>query len=281
MLILLSPTQTLIRTDFSIQHPAPPVGSSQAKQRADVAMVARGMADSRAKAQAMLMAGEMLMNDKPLTKAGTTVRPDDVLRHKASAGSEETRWVSRSAQKLAHAMVHFAIDVSGHTCLDVGASTGGFTEVLLEHGAEKVFAIDVGHSQLAWKIRSDARVVVRERLNARYLTPQDLAHAPISVMVCDVSFISVALLLPAVTACLTRPASAVVLCKPQFELGKASVPPHGVVSDPELHAQAIDMVSASLRDNGWQVLGTCPSSLTGRKGNREFLIHAHLPTKED
>jgi 23S rRNA (cytidine1920-2'-O)/16S rRNA (cytidine1409-2'-O)-methyltransferase len=185
-------------------------------------------------------------------------------------------WVSRGGLKLDHALSHFGLSPAGKTCLDIGASTGGFTDVLLSHGAARVHAVDVGHGQLAWKLRSDARVVVHERVNARHLTAETIGE-PVQVLVCDASFIGLATVLPAPLSLCAEGAWAVALIKPQFEAGAALVGKGGVVRDPAVH----EAVCARIRDwwgtlRGWRVLGLTESPITGPEGNREFLIAARL-----
>jgi 23S rRNA (cytidine1920-2'-O)/16S rRNA (cytidine1409-2'-O)-methyltransferase len=255
-----------------------------AKQRLDLLLVARGLCESREKAQRAIMAGEITVGDRVIDKPGTRVVEDAEIGLKAAE-----RYVGRGGFKLEGALRAFAIDPSGATCLDIGASTGGFTDCLLQHGAARVHAIDVGHSQLAWKIRSDPRVVVREHLNARYLTRTDVPE-PIDLCVVDVSFISLTLILPPALD-LVRPDGVIVaLIKPQFELRKEEVGKGGVVRDPALHERAVakirDFVTGQLHRT-WA--GCIESPILGGEGNREFLACvrnrpdgmasvAHLPT---
>ncbi len=236
-------------------------------------MVARGLAASRAKAQALILAGEVFTGEQRLDKPGTLVAADTELRLKTPGPS----YVSRGAFKLIAGLDAFAIDPAGHECLDIGASTGGFTEVLLERGAARVTAVDVGHGQLDWQLRNDRRVVVRERTNARHLTVDRLPAAP-SLVVCDASFIGLRTVLPAALA-LARPGAALVaLVKPQFEAGPEAVGKGGVVRDPAVHEAVCTTVQTWLAASmGWSVLGIVPSPLTGPKGNREFLIGATKP----
>ncbi|MCH9781027.1 MAG: TlyA family RNA methyltransferase [Alphaproteobacteria bacterium] len=249
------------------------MGSPSKKIRVDHALTQQGLADSRAKAQALLMAGLVLINDQPVTKPGAMVAADATIRLRA----EHKQWVARSAEKLLEALTRFQVDVRGAVALDVGASTGGFTEVLLKHGAEKVHAIDVGHNQLAWALRQDPRVVVKEKCNARYMTTADLEGDFPSVMVCDVSFIGLALILPTVLPLLATEAVALVLVKPQFELGKEFVDATGIVRDPLLHQQAVDSVANCFHGLGWQVHDYCAVQTRGRKGNQEFVMYASTP----
>ncbi len=237
-----------------------------ARQRLDLLLVARGLCESREKAQRAIMAGEVRIGDQVADKPGMRVAEDAAISVK-----EAERYVGRGGLKLEAALREFAIDPTGAICLDVGASTGGFTDCLLQHGAAKVYAIDVGHSQIAWKIRSDPRVIVREHLNARYLTQEDIPE-PIDVCVIDVSFISLTLILPPAVA-LVRPTGVIVpLIKPQFELRKEEVGRGGIVRDPALHQRAVekvrDLVTRELR---LEWAGCIPSPILGGEGNTEFL----------
>ena len=239
------------------------------KHRADQMLVDRGLADSKTRAQALILAGKVYTGDRRVEKAGQPLRADAPIEVKG----QDHPWVSRGGLKLAHALSHFSLAPDGRVCLDVGASTGGFTDVLLTHGATRVFAVDVGHGQLAWKLRSDPRVVVQERTNARHLTLPE----PVGALVCDASFIGLRTLLPAPLACCAAGAWAVALIKPQFEAGPAQVGKNGVVRDPAVH----DQVCATIHDwwaalPGWTVLGIEASPITGPEGNREFLIAAQL-----
>ncbi|MDJ0389027.1 TlyA family RNA methyltransferase [Roseomonas sp. E05] len=240
------------------------------KQRADVALVERGLVESRAKAQALIMAGKVFSDTRRVEKAGQPVAEDTPLEVKG----QEHPWVSRGGMKLAHALAHFGLSPEGRVAVDVGASTGGFTDVLLQHGAAKVYAVDVGHGQLAWKLRSDPRVAVLERTNARRLDAGLIPEAP-GVVVCDASFIGLATVLPAALGLAAPDAWAVALIKPQFEAGPEKVGKGGVVRDPAVH----DEVCERVRDwwgtlPGWTVLGIEPSPILGPEGNREFLIAA-------
>jgi 23S rRNA (cytidine1920-2'-O)/16S rRNA (cytidine1409-2'-O)-methyltransferase len=240
------------------------------KQRADLALVARGLAESRAKAQALIMAGLVYSGTARVNKAGELV-PDD--RDLIVKGQDHP-WVSRGGVKLAHGLDVFGFTPTGLVALDLGASTGGFTDVLLTRGATKVYAVDVGHGQLAWKLRSDPRVVVLEKTNARHLTPA-LIPEPIEALVCDASFIGLQIILPAALALCAPGAFAVALIKPQFEAGPEHVGKGGVVRDPAVHDAVCARIAqwwAELR--GWQVLGVTKSPLTGPEGNVEFLIGA-------
>ena len=240
------------------------------KQRVDHLLVERGLAETRAKAQALVMAGLVFTGEKRVDKPGTTLPADAPLAVKGKPHP----WVSRGGVKLAHALEHFAIDPAGWICLDVGASTGGFTEVLLTKGAAKVYAVDVGHGQLDWKLREDKRVVVLERTNARHLT-RALVPDPVDLVVCDASFIGLRTVLPAPLA-LTKPAAALVaLIKPQFEAGPEKVGKGGIVRDESVRAEVCETIRAWLAAQpGWHVLGIAPSPIEGADGNKEFLIAA-------
>lgn len=241
-----------------------------AKQRVDVMLVARGLVESRTKAQALIMAGLVYAGTARVAKAGDLL-PEEV---ELSIKGQDHPWVSRGGVKLAHGLAHFGLDPRGRIGLDVGASTGGFTDVLLTLGAEKVYAVDVGHGQLAWKLRSDPRVVVLEKTNARHLTVETIPE-PISALVCDASFIGLQTVLPAGLALCAPGAFAVALIKPQFEAGADKVGKGGVVRDPEVHADVCHRISDWFTAlPGWQVLGITPSPIKGPEGNVEFLIGA-------
>jgi 23S rRNA (cytidine1920-2'-O)/16S rRNA (cytidine1409-2'-O)-methyltransferase len=241
-----------------------------AKQRLDTMLVARGLAESRAKAQALALAGLIFSGERRLDKPGQMLAEDTPLECRGRAHP----YVSRGGVKLAHALDHFAIDPAGAIALDIGASTGGFTDVLLRRGAAKVFAVDVGHGQLDWRLRQDARVVVRERCNARHLTRAEIPDAP-ALVVCDASFIGLATVLPASLALAAPQASLVALIKPQFEVGKGRVGKGGVVRDPALHEEVCARIEAWLASlPGWSVLGVTESPIHGPDGNVEFLIAA-------
>ncbi|MEJ0020811.1 MAG: TlyA family RNA methyltransferase [Acetobacteraceae bacterium] len=240
--------------------------------RADQALVERGLAESRTRAQALILAGKVFSGERRIAKAGDAVAPDSPLEVRG----QDHPWVSRGGLKLDHALRHFALSPEGRICLDVGASTGGFTDVLLAHGAVRVHAVDVGHGQLAWRLRSDPRVVVHERTNARYLA-REVVPDPIGALVCDASFIGLATLLPAPLALCAPGAWAVALIKPQFEAGPGAVGSKGVVRDPAVHQAVCErVVSWWAARPGWRVLGVEESPITGPEGNREFLIAAAL-----
>jgi 23S rRNA (cytidine1920-2'-O)/16S rRNA (cytidine1409-2'-O)-methyltransferase len=238
--------------------------------RLDVALVERGLADSRAKAQALILAGVVYSRERRLDKPGQPVTHDQPIEIRG----HDHPWASRGGVKLAHALEHFGIDTAGGIWLDIGASTGGFTDVLLSRGAARVYAVDVGHGQLAWKLRQDARVVVLERTNARHLSRREVPE-PVDGIVCDASFIGLAVVLPAPLALAAPQAHLVALIKPQFEVGPAEVGKGGIVRDPALHRRVCARIAAWLGDQaGWTVLGITDSPISGADGNREFLIAA-------
>jgi 23S rRNA (cytidine1920-2'-O)/16S rRNA (cytidine1409-2'-O)-methyltransferase len=242
------------------------------KQRADQMLVSLGLVESRARAQALIMAGLVYAGTVRVSKAGQLLAEDAAL----SVKGQDHPWVSRGGIKLAHALSHFALSPRDRICLDVGASTGGFTDVLLANGAAHVYAVDVGHGQLAWKLRSDARVTVLEKTNARRLTAAVIPQ-PVAALVCDASFIGLQTVLPAALALCAAGAFAVALIKPQFEAGPEQVGKGGVVRDPAVHeavCQRIESWWAGLP--GWRVLGITPSPIKGPEGNIEFLIAAEL-----
>jgi 23S rRNA (cytidine1920-2'-O)/16S rRNA (cytidine1409-2'-O)-methyltransferase len=240
------------------------------RTRADQLLVDRGLAESRSRAQALVLAGKVFSGARRVAKAGEMLPPDAALEVRG----QDHPWVSRGGLKLAHALCHFGLSSQGRICLDIGASTGGFTDVLLAHGAIRVHAVDVGHGQLAWKLRSDPRVVVHERTNARYLTREAIAD-PIQTLVCDASFIGLTTLLPASLALCEPDAWAVALIKPQFEAGRNAVGSKGVVRDPLVHRSVCARIEAWWSSlPGWRVLGIAESPILGPEGNREFLIAA-------
>ena len=246
------------------------ISSSRSKTRLDQLLVDRGYTESRAKAQALIMAGVVFSGDRLLRSAGAKVTADLPLIVKGP----DHPWVSRGGLKLARGMEHFSFDPEGRVCLDLGASTGGFTDVLLTNGAAKVYAVDVGYGQLAHKLRTDPRVVLLERTNARYLDAS-LVPDPIGALVCDASFIGLRTVLPAALVLTAPDAWLIALIKPQFEVGKGRVGKKGVVRDPELHNEVCATMSAWMSEQpGWQMLGIIPSPITGPEGNVEFLIGA-------
>ena len=238
------------------------------KERIDKLIHDLGFAESRAKAQAMIMAGTVLVNEKRVDKASEMFPADAVIRIKGD--SAESRYVSRAGLKLEAALDHFQIDPTGFACLDVGSSTGGFTDCMLRRGAASVVAIDVGTNQLAWKLRNDPRVDVRENTNARALTREDFV-APFDLIVMDVSFISVTKILPSLGPLLQNDGRIVVLIKPQFEVGKGEVGKGGIVRESEKHERVVQEVNAFAETVGLGVIGTIPSPITGAEGNQEFL----------
>ncbi len=227
------------------------------------------MAESRAKAQALILAGAVWSGERKLDKAGAQVSDTLPLELKG----RDHPWVSRGGVKLAHALDYFGIDVVDAVALDIGASTGGFTDVLLAEGAARVYAVDVGHGQLAWKLRQDARVAVLERCNARYLTASEIPVPP-DIVVCDASFIGLETVLSSGLALAKPKALLVALIKPQFEVGPERVGKGGVVRDPVLHREVCDRIAEWLHAIGWSVVGVIESPLRGPEGNAEFLIHA-------
>ena len=237
------------------------------KQRVDQLLVERGLAESRQKAQALILAGSVLVNNQKALKPGQTVAEDSPLEL-----LDQLPFVSRGGVKLDVALTRFQIDVKNRVCIDIGASTGGFTDCLLQRGAIRVYAVDVGATQLAWKLRTDSRVVIRDRTNARYLQPADIGE-PCYLAVCDVSFISVTMILPAIPPLLADDGQMIVLIKPQFEVGRSDVGKGGIVRDPALHAAACDKVRAAVKSMGFHA-GIIDSPILGSEGNREFLLHA-------
>jgi 23S rRNA (cytidine1920-2'-O)/16S rRNA (cytidine1409-2'-O)-methyltransferase len=236
------------------------------KTRLDRLLVERGLAESREKAQALIMAGEVLLNGQKAAKPGQSVAPDAALEVLA-----RPPYVSRGGLKLAAALRHFAIDVAGQVCLDIGSSTGGFTDALLQAGASRVHAVDVGRGQLAWPLRTDARVVVHEGINARALEFARIGE-PVWLLTCDVSFISVTLILPAAVPLLQPAGQMVILIKPQFEVGKGLVGKGGIVREPQLHQAACDRVSGAVRELGFGA-SIMESPILGAEGNKEFLLY--------
>ena len=241
-----------------------------ARRRADQLLVDRGLVESRSKAQALIMAGLVFSGEKRIAKAGDQIAEDTPLEVRG----QEHPWVSRGGCKLDHALAYFGLSPEGLIGLDVGASTGGFTDVLLTHGAKMVYAVDVGHGQLAWKLRADPRVIVLEKCNARHLDQSIIPQAP-QAIVCDASFIGLRTVLPAALSLAAPDAWAVALIKPQFEAGREHVGAKGVVRDPAVHDAVCNMIAewwSALP--GWTVLGIEASPITGPEGNREFLIAA-------
>jgi|TARA_R110002096_G_scaffold415163_1_gene616732 23S rRNA (cytidine1920-2'-O)/16S rRNA (cytidine1409-2'-O)-methyltransferase len=242
-----------------------------AKKRADQILVDRGLAESRSRAQAYIMAGNVYAGEQKITKSGQQLKEDVILEVRG----KEHPWVSRGGLKLAKGLQEFDIDVSGMTVIDVGASTGGFTDVCLEAGAAKVYAVDVGHGQLAWKIRNDDRVVVLEKTNARYLNVEQIPE-PANLIVCDASFIGLQTVLPAPMSLAADGCVLVALIKPQFEVGKGKVGKGGVVREPDLHKEVCDKIENWITEEmtGWTMIGLTQSPIKGPEGNIEFLIGA-------
>jgi 23S rRNA (cytidine1920-2'-O)/16S rRNA (cytidine1409-2'-O)-methyltransferase len=240
-----------------------------AKPRVDQLLVERGLAESRARAQALILAGLVFSGERKIEKAGQPLPPDAALEVRG----KDHPWVSRGGIKLAHALDHFGWEVTGAVALDVGSSTGGFTDVLLQRGAARVFAVDSGTNQLAWKLRQDPRVVVRERTNARYLTP-DIITEPIDLIVCDASFISLAKVLETALGFARPEGRLVALVKPQFEAERHEIGKGGVVRDHEVHARVIKAAQTWVEGQGWNVVGFVESPITGPEGNKEFLLAA-------
>ena len=238
------------------------------RARLDNTLVERGLFPSREQAQRAIMAGQVRTGGRVLAKSSEMVGPDTELSVAAPQ-----KYVGRGGLKLEGVLDHFRLDPSGQTCLDIGASTGGFTDCLLQRGAAKVYAIDVGHGQLAWKIRKDPRVVVHEHLNARHLTRADIPD-PIDLCVIDVSFISLTLVLPSAFELLTPTGMLLALIKPQFELAPEDVGRGGIVRDPALHGKAQRKIEAFVQQAGHEVIGLAASSITGTDGNQEFFLCA-------
>jgi len=237
--------------------------------RADQLLVQRELAESRTRAQALILAGNVFSGDRRVAKAGDLLAEDAELTVKG----RDHPWVSRGGVKLDHGLNHFGFDVAGAVALDVGSSTGGFTDVLLSRGTAKVYAVDVGTNQLAWKLRNDPRVVVHEKTNARTLDAT-IVPEPVDIVVCDASFIALSKVLGAALDLAKPGAKLVALVKPQFEAGRAEVGKGGVVRDPEIHQRVCDEAAAWVASKGWGVLGVTPSPITGPEGNVEFLLGA-------
>lgn len=247
----------------------PKAAPKAAKLRVDQLLVERGLAESRTRAQALIMAGNVFAGDQRVAKPGQTLAPDARLEVRG----RDHPWVSRGGIKLAHALDHFGLDPAGATAMDIGSSTGGFTDVLLRNGAERVFAVDSGTNQLAWKLRQDPRVTVLEQTSARVLTPAQI-DAPCNWVVCDASFIGLAKVLEVPLRLAVTPCQLVALIKPQFEAGREEVGKGGVVRDAAVHQRVCTEVRDWLEASGWQVQGVVTSPITGPEGNVEFLIAA-------
>ena len=240
-----------------------------AKIRADQLLVARGLAESRSRAQALIMAGTVFSGETKITKAGDLLAEDSALEVRG----RDHPWVSRGGIKLDYGLAHFGFDVTGAVALDIGSSTGGFTDVLLRRGAAKVYAVDVGTNQLAWKLRQDSRVIVNEQTNARNLTPEIIPE-PVDVVTCDASFISLSKVLSAALDLAKPEAKLIALVKPQFEAGREEVGKGGVVRDPAVHQRVCTEAKSWVESRGWIVLGIVESPITGPEGNVEFLLGA-------
>jgi 23S rRNA (cytidine1920-2'-O)/16S rRNA (cytidine1409-2'-O)-methyltransferase len=240
---------------------------SPKKQRLDRLLVDRGLAPSRQRARAMVMAGKVLVNNRPVDKAGFSVGRNDGIELKG----KDIAYVSRGGLKLEGALQSFELDPAGLVCLDVGASTGGFTDCLLQNGAARVYAVDVGYGQLAWELRQDPRVTVIERTNIRHMQPEAIAE-PVDLATIDVSFISLKIVVPAVAGFLKNGARILALIKPQFEVGKDQVGKGGVVRDADLHARVIQSLTAFFVELGFGSKPVIPSPILGPKGNREFFV---------
>ena len=238
------------------------------KERIDKLLFERGLADSRSKAQALVMAGVVLVDEKRVEKPSESFPADSSIRIKGD--SPESRYASRGGLKLEAALREFGVDPTGLTCLDIGASTGGFTDCLLQHGTARVVAVDAGTNQIVWRLRDDDRVDVREQTNARELSPPDF-DALFDLIVIDVSFISVTKIIPVLSPLLNESGRVIILIKPQFEVGKGEVGKGGIVREPEKHRRVIEEVNASATEHGFVVAGLIDSPITGAEGNKEFL----------
>jgi 23S rRNA (cytidine1920-2'-O)/16S rRNA (cytidine1409-2'-O)-methyltransferase len=240
------------------------------KSRLDLLLVSRGLVATRERARALILAGDVLVNGAPVTKAGTAVDNGATVQLR----QPDHPWVGRGGLKLDHALTTFGLDVTSKAALDIGASTGGFTDVLLARGAAHVVALDVGEGQIDWRLRTDPRVLVLERVNARYLTPAALPaeHRSFDVLTIDVSFISLRHILPVIPALLALDGRIIALVKPQFEAGRGEIESGGIVRDPDVHARVVEAVTAEAHRVGLVRLGLEPSPITGAEGNREFLM---------
>jgi 23S rRNA (cytidine1920-2'-O)/16S rRNA (cytidine1409-2'-O)-methyltransferase len=248
------------------------------RMRLDKLLLQRGLAPSRERAQALVLAGRVLVNEQKIEKSGANVDEDAELR----ILGDEMPYVSRGGLKLARAIEHWNIDIRGKVCMDIGASTGGFSDCLLQNGAAQVIAVDTGYGQIDMKLRNDVRVRLLEKTNARYLTaeqlwPDGMARVPISLVVMDVSFISATLVLPAVVRCVGDDFELVVLVKPQFEVGRENVGKGGIVRDAEAQQMAVERVRMMVSELGGAEIEVIESPILGTEGNREFLLHARFP----
>jgi len=239
------------------------------KKRLDMVLVERGLAETRTKARALIMAGGVYVDGVKTDKAGALVKEGSGV----TVRDTSLKYVSRGGLKLEAALKEFGIDPTGETAVDIGASTGGFTDCLLRSGAAKVYAIDVGYGQLDWKLRQDPRVVVREKLNARYIKPEDTGE-PADIVVIDVSFISLTMIIPPALALLKPGGVLLALIKPQFEVGKGEVGKGGIVRDESKHREVVDKITEFVKSLGIGVLGVIPSPIEGAEGNKEFLLAA-------
>lgn len=246
------------------------------KRRADQALVERGLVESRTRAQALILAGLVWQGDRRVEKAGQPVAGDAPLEVKG----RDHPWVSRGGVKLAHALDHFGWDVAGAVAIDVGSSTGGFTDVLLTRGAARIYAVDSGTNQLAWKLRQDPRVVVHERTNARLLDASRIP-GPVDLIVCDASFISLAKVLERPLSFARPGARLVALVKPQFEAARSEIAKGGVVRDEAVHRRVCEAARTWIEEKGWRVEGIVPSPITGPEGNVEFLLAAQAPCQPE
>ncbi len=245
---------------------------AKAKNRLDLSLVDRNLVKTRTRAKAMIMAGRVFVNNNMIDKPGIRVSPDDSIIVKG----DDIPFVSRGGLKLEAALNKFGINVKGFDCLDVGASTGGFTDCLLQRGAKKVFAVDVGYGQLAWKLRKDPRVVPIERKNIRHL-PENALPVKVDLITIDTSFISLKIVVPAAVRFMKKKGIILALIKPQFEVGKGMVGKGGVVRNPRLHKSVIGSLTAFFKDMGLVSKGTVPSPVLGPKGNKEFIIYLKYP----
>ncbi len=242
------------------------------KSRLDVLCVERGLAPSRERARALIMAGRIMVDGVPLLKPGTSIPPTAALTRKGA----DLPFVSRGGLKLQAALNFFGVCISNTVCIDIGASTGGFTDCLLQNGARQVYAVDVGYGQLAWQLRQDKRVISMERTNARHLKPHDFETLA-DLATIDAAFISLKLLVPPLIPCLQSKGAIIALIKPQFEVGKGKVGKGGVVRDAQMHTKVIEALKGFFRRHQLDVRGVCPSPIYGPKGNREFLIYLRAP----
>ncbi len=241
------------------------------KKRLDLSLLDKKLAPTRQRAQALILAGRVLVNQEPMTKPGTRISEGDAVVIKGS----DMPYVSRGGIKLAEALIRFQIDAAGLNCMDIGASTGGFTDCLLQNGASRVVAVDVGYGQLAWKLRQDPRVTLLERTNIRYLKIEKVPF-PVDLAVIDVSFISLKIVVPVIRQFLKSDATVVTLIKPQFEVGRHHVGKRGVVKDSLLHEEVTRSLAQFFETAGFKVHGIVPSPITGPKGNKEFLCHLKI-----